>query len=264
MNIHHKNMKNLCRATEAWVQTYLSDLGIVEFGCNFIDLTDNTYLPLTSGYGQYCDFISKKLHHNIAPRIVRGLRYWNPNETLFQVVKSHLRSDRHTSAPTMHGIDWTIKTDRGFEMFCAVGHHALQPHQINALKHWIHVFSYEGAQIKKSKPKALLAIENQPELAEKYINFDQINTSEPFSLQKAKFGALVLTGKEQEYIQMLMLQCPYREIAAKYQVSEVAVRKAIYNIKCKLGHPNMPLPEMFSELNACGVLGACIQTIQQY
>ncbi|MBL6735106.1 MAG: hypothetical protein ISP86_04420 [Shewanellaceae bacterium] len=264
MNIHHKNMKNLCQATEAWIQTHLSDLGIVEFGCNFLDLKDNVYLPMTSGYDQYCDFISKKLHHNLASRIVRGLRFWSPEETVFQVVKSHLRSDAYNPASRMYGIDWTIKTDRGFEMFCAVGHRALQPHQINALKHWMHVFSYEGAQIKKSKPKVLLAIENQPSLAEKHINFDELDASEPFLLQKAKFGALVLTGKEQEYIQLLMLQRPYREIAAKYQVTEVAVRKAIHNIKCKLGRPHMSLPEMFSELNACGVLGACMQIIQQY
>jgi DNA-binding CsgD family transcriptional regulator len=266
MNIHHKNMKYLADVSRAWEKKNLSYLGIDKFSCNFIDLKHNTYLPMNADYPRYCDFIEKKLHHELPSRITPGIRPWNPSELLFQVEEAHYKPEKQTenAHQKLHAIDWTIKNENGFEIFCIVSHLPLQPHQLNAVKHWMHAYSYEGAQIMKYKPKAMLEIENRAALEEKFLNFDELVTQVPVQFQTAKFGDLILTGKEQEYIQHLMLQRPYREIAAKYQVSQVAVRKVIHNIKRKLGCPNMTIPEMFNQLNACGALGACMQSIKNF
>lgn len=269
MHIHHKNMKYLCHSSEAWIKQNLTYLGIEEFSCNFIDLKENTFLPLGSGYGQYCEFIEKKLHHDLASRIAPGIRHWNASEVIFQIEEKHFQAKNTQDIPAnsdqaIQAFDWTIKTENGFEMYCVVSQKPLLQHQLNAVKHWMHAFSYEGAQIKKYKPKAMLEIENREALQEKFLHFDEHVNQVPVQFHKAKFGDLVLTGKEQEYIQHLILQRPYREIAAKYQVTEVAVRKVIHNIKRKLGCPNMSISDMFSKLNACGALGACIQSVKNF
>lgn len=264
MYIHHKNQQYLCNATEVWVRRYLSDLGIDEFGCNFLDLQDNTYLPLGSGYTQYCEFIEKQLHHHMAARIKPGIRHWDPDEVLFKVKASHYppKPDRGGAQPTLHALDWTIKTATGFELFFVVSHQPLQAPQIKGLQHWLRVFSYKGAQVKKYKPKALLEIENRDAVAEKFSNFGQTQTK--LQRQKAKFDTLILTAREQEYIQHLLLHRPYRDMAAYHQVSEITVHKGISNIKRKLGCARMSTPEMMHKLNACGALGACMQGIKRY
>lgn len=266
MYMHHKNMKYLCNATEAWERKHLGYLGIVKLCCNFMDLEHNTYLPLGSGYTQYCEFLEKKLHYDIAARITPGIRHCSPNEVLYQVVESHYlhKTNADDSHQKLHAIDWTIRTETGFEVFLIVSHQPIQPHQMSDLKHWLHAFSYKGAQVKKYKPKALLEIENRDAIMDKYLNFEAQSTEMPVEFQKAKFGTLVLTGKEQAYIQHLMLHRPYQEIAAYFQISEMAVHKSIQNIKRKLGSANMSMPDMFSQLNECGVLESCLQSIQSF
>lgn len=264
MHIHHKNMKYLCNASEAWMRKNLSYLGIEGIGCNIIDLDNNTYLPFGCGYDQYCQFMEKNLHHDMASRVTGGLRFWNEQETLFQVVETHYQPEKIVlnAQQKLKAFDCTFKTDSGFEIFSIVSQHWLQPQQLHVLKHWMHAFAYEGAKMKKYKPKAMLELENREALAAQFFNFDEPIPLIPVQFQKAKFGELVLTGKEQAYIQLMVLQIPYREIAAKYQVSEVAVRKVIHNIKRKLGCSNMTIPEMFRQLNEYGALGACMQSIK--
>jgi hypothetical protein len=256
MHIHYKNIKSIAENTKTWVDNHLSHLGIDIFGCNVIDLKDNTYLPMACHYDLYCEYIEKKHHLNMASRLQHGLRYWSAADPLYQ-----LECQFRAPEAKLHMLDWTLKTKHGFEMYVIVGHHELQLQHFYQLKHWIHAFSYQALQVKKYKPKALLELENRDVLLEKHLSFDDEPKAEPFVFQKARFGDLVLTGKEQAYIQHLVLKRPYKDIAAGYQVSEMAVHKAIYNIKCKLGSPTMTLPDMLAQLNACGVLGACMQTV---
>lgn len=256
MHIHYKNMKYIADHTKTWVDQHLGHLGIDMFGCNVIDLKENTYLPMACHYELYCEYIEKKHHLNMAERIQHGLRHWSAADPLYQLEHQFRESDAK-----LHMLDWTLKTEHGFELYFIIGHKLLQPHHIYELKHWLHAFSYQASQIKKYKPKALLELENRDALLEKKLCLDDMPTAESFGFQKAQFGQLVLTGKEQAYIQHMAFQRPYKEIAARYQVSEVAVRKVIYNIKCKLGSPTMTLSEMFSRLHACGALSVCMQAV---
>ncbi|MBL6735240.1 MAG: hypothetical protein ISP86_05115, partial [Shewanellaceae bacterium] len=220
MHIHHKNMKYLCHSSEAWMRKNLSYLGIEGIGCNMIDLEKNTYFPFGCGYDQYCQFMEKKLDRDMASRVTAGLRFWDEQETLFQVVETHYLPQKVPFAPkqALKAFDCTLKTASGFEIFSIVSQQWIQPPQLNALQHWMHAFAYEGAQMKKHKPKAVLELENREALTAQFLNFDESTTDLPVQFQKAKFGDLVLTGKEQAYIQLMVLQLPYREIATKYQV----------------------------------------------
>jgi DNA-binding CsgD family transcriptional regulator len=203
------------------------------------------------------------LHRGLHPGYGIGIRYWDTGETLYDIEQAHYQTESASEglSPTPHAFDWTMKTDTGFEIFCVVSHQPLQPSQMQALKHWMHVFSYQGAQIKKYKPKAMLELQNRDALEAKFLNFDDRTLPKPIQFQKAKFDELILTGREQAYIQHLILQRPYKDIAAIYQVSEAAVHKAVFNIKHKLGCGTMNLTEMFDKLNHCGALSACMQSI---
>jgi hypothetical protein len=256
MQIHYKNMKYIADHTKTWVDKHLGHLGIDMFGCNVIDFKHNTYLPMPRNYDLYCEFIEKKHHLQMASRVQHGLRHWSMADPLYQ-----LECQFRAPGTKLHMLDWTLKTENGFELFFINSRQPLQPQHIYELKQKMHVFSYQVSQLKKYKPKALLELENRDALLEKYLSFDDVLTPQPFDFQKARFGDLVLTGKEQAYIQHMVFQRPYKEIAARYQVSEVAVRKVIYNIKCKLGSPTMSLSEMFTRLHACGALGACMQAV---
>lgn len=175
MSIHHQNMQYLCSATEAWIRQHLSILGIAEFGCNFLDLKQNTFLPLGSNYQQYCIFMNNQLHLNMAARITSGFRPWDASEALLQIKQAHCQvqvqpqSGLEPSQPTLYAMDWTIKTDVGFELFCIIGHRPLQPQDITTLQYWMQAFSKAGAEIKQAKPKALLELENRQALLQKFV-----------------------------------------------------------------------------------------------
>lgn len=259
MNVHYKNIKHLSQSTMNWIQANLSHLGVDKFSCNFIDLKHNTYLPLGCHYELYCEFIEKKHHLNMASRIIPGLRRWNTNEALFQLEQKYRIPNEQ-----FHIVDWALKTQNGFELYCIMSHQELRLKELEAIKQWMHVFSYQGAQVSKYKPKALLHLENRAALTEKYHNFDSMQTESEFAYQKAKFDDLILTGKEQEYIEHLVMHRTHKEIANLYQVTETAVRNVIGNIKRKLGSENMSTSRMFNLLNDCGALASCMHSVRLF
>lgn len=258
MRIHHKNMQYICNTSTKWISQNLSYLGIDKFSCNVIDLKRNTYLPAACRYHEYCEFMEKKHHLNMAARISPGIRHWHNSELLYQFEQGFRDPEE-----IVHIMDWTVKTNTGFELFCVMSRRLLVPQELNALKQWLHVFSYHCTQLQKQKPRAVLELENREALLEQYLSYDEAQAPMPIVYQKARFDDLVLTGKEQAYIQHMILQRTYKEIAALYQVTEVSVRKVITNIKSKLGCPSMSISEMFTKLNSCGALGACMQVIHQ-
>jgi DNA-binding CsgD family transcriptional regulator len=260
MNVHYKNVKQLCATTQSWIQTNLSHLGIDSFGCNFIDLKQGTYLPLGNDYKLYCQYIEKKHHLDMASRIQSSVRVWNQSEPLYQF-NSAVRGD----GKPFHIIDWTIKTDVGFELFVVITHRPLSAEQMIEVKQWMNVFSYHGAHVKKYKPKALIDLEGHDALSEKYETFHLNTTKEQqFKYQKAKFNQVVLTGKEQTYVEHLVMHRTHKEIAARHQVTETAVRHVICNIKRKLGSENMSTTQMFALLNDCGALAACMNAVRHF
>jgi DNA-binding CsgD family transcriptional regulator len=74
----------------------------------------------------------------------------------------------------------------------------------------------------------------------------------PRLYQKGCFGGLMLTAKEQCYLDYLALGLTYRDIAKKHGVTEVAVRKVYWNIKRKLNEPNLPSSQLLSRLHRHG------------
>jgi DNA-binding CsgD family transcriptional regulator len=251
--IHDKNMKYISANTQAWVDKHLAHFGILLFGGNVIDLKHNTYLPAPGHYGLYCEYMEKKHHLHMAARLQPGFRHWSMAEPLYQL-------GLQVSAPnqTLHVFDWTLKTEHGFELFYVMSYRLLQPQHLFELRQWLNVYSAQVAEVIKYKPKAVLELENGEALLDKHQNFGAEQIPPPFAPQAAQFGDLVLTGKEQTYLKHVLLQQPYSDIAARYQVREVAVRNVIYDIKRKLGAPTMPMSEMFAQLQTRGAIAACL------
>jgi DNA-binding CsgD family transcriptional regulator len=71
---------------------------------------------------------------------------------------------------------------------------------------------------------------------------------------KVNFGDLVLTAKEQLYIEFIIFNIAHKEIAHRQDVSETSVRKLLSNIKRKLENESMSNSTLLPELRRRGVL----------
>jgi DNA-binding CsgD family transcriptional regulator len=268
--IHHKNMRYLCESTTDWVEKNLSQFGIFDFGCNFLNINDNSYLPLVSDYHLYCEYMDQNLHLQMLDRLHLGINQWNKNPTLLQSyddtqikLNAQLSRDYEPSKNTYH-IDWVMKTKSGFQVFYCIGHRSLDANDLLKIKQYLHIHAYEASKIKKYKPKALIDLPTSEEITARFHAIASHENGEPIRYQKAEFDGVILTGKEQEYIEHLVFHRTHKDIAQRYQVTETAVRHIICNIKRKLGNENMPTTTMFALLNETGALAACMGSVRQY
>lgn len=72
--------------------------------------------------------------------------------------------------------------------------------------------------------------------------------------KKSQFGHVILTAKELKYVEYMMLNYTYKEIACMQGCSITAVRKKYANIKKKLGNTTMSSSALMIELKNLGVL----------
>ena len=102
----------------------------------------------------------------------------------------------------------------------------------------------------KSKPNVLLdfrGVERIPDLSK----FDM---PQDIQYEKSNFKGVILTAKEQLYIEYLLFNLSHKEIAHKQGCSQTAVRQIFINIKRKLGCIHMPTSTLVRKLNEHGVL----------
>ena len=264
MKIHHKNMKQVFADTQQWVKKNLEPLGIYEFSCNYLDIENQTFMPIGTNYPLYCAYMEKEHHLNVASRLKSGPNLWGNNQELSNLYRNVMDLSPDEK---FYKLDWPIKTNVGYELFVLTSATPLKHQELKLIRQKMHTFSYEANKIRKQKSNILLELQSIDEIREQYYNASELRTNRCIEKElsqyfKSSFGNITLTAKEQLYIEHLMFNMTHKEIAYKHKCSEMAVRKIIMNIKRKIGHEGMSTSKMFQRLNELSVLAVCTQAIQ--
>jgi DNA-binding CsgD family transcriptional regulator len=246
MNIHHKNMKQLAQDIEQWGQRYLSEYGVFEVNYTRFDTVKKTWMVMPSMYDWYCKFMEQDLDLHIAPRLIPGWRFWESEDLTFQNYQKFLNK-KDVSNPNKCQI--VSEIPYGFEMLAVSSYQRLTKHEQIPLERALRNLSYHASCVLKMKPNLLLDFRGAESIpSAKYI----VQTEIPY--QKSNFKGLILTAKEQLYIEYMLFNLTYKEIAYQQRCSETAVRKVVFNIKRKLGCEHLPVSKLLIKLNEYGVL----------
>ncbi len=254
MNIHHKNMKQVSQEMQSWTKSNLTYLGIYECNYAHFDLNEASWAGIPMYYDWYCEYMEQGLDLSLASRLSQGTRYWDQTTQLYQKY-NHFINTIDTHSP--HRLDVITKTDDGFEMLTVSSDHLLTPSEHLQVEKALRVLSHQARYITKNKPNLTMDLRCVNEL--KNIEFEKEGPCYS-QYEKSKFGDVILTSKEQKYIEYMIFNKTQKEIAYLHSCSETAVRKVITNIKRKLGHEFMPNSQMMDLLGQIGVLSICSQS----
>ncbi len=252
MNIHHKNMKQISQDMEHSVVSKLSHCGISECNYSYYNIDSNTFMAIPSSYDWHCQYMEQDLDLSVSSRLNTGLHYWNTEETLYQLYKKYKGESDFTK------LDFVIKTDFGFEMMSVTSLKGFDMNDLTNIKSYFHHVSYHANKILKEKPNMVLELRDLKNVKDKYNSVTGHNISQ-YEYIKSKFNDVILTAKEQKYIEYSMHCLTHKEISFKEMCSEAAVRKVITNIKRKLGNESMPASKMLKLLKEKNALSVCSQ-----
>ncbi len=248
MNIHHKNMKQVSRDMQSWIQSSLSSFGIFECGYHNINIKDKTLLPIPTMYNWYCEYLERGLDLHTPTRIKNADKYWNSQDSLFQAYDKHVPEDERN---TLHKIDLVSKFDHGYELFSVGSYKPLSRESHIAIHKCFKEVSYQANKIKKKKPNILLDLRAIDEFKSLHETNQLLTNTE---YKKSNFNGVILTPKELQYIEYLVFNLNHKEIAYRHQCSQTAVRKVLCNIKRKMGNSYMPTSHLLLKMNEIGVL----------
>lgn len=165
MNIQHLNMKYICERNHQWMTQHMAHLGVFDFGCSYIDFRRELYLPVPSDHKMYCVYLESKLHLRLEERLKVGLHVWKANSCLNQTYyKLKMLPPEQRGFP----IDWTVKTEHGFNHYYFVTHQPLQAHQTRELALRMRQHAEAVEVLKNYKAKALIEIPSYENLQQRF------------------------------------------------------------------------------------------------
>lgn len=252
-NIHLKNMNLFSKYLEAWRLSKVDNL-TSEIGYMYFDIQKNRYLGSSSNLAWRYEFHEKDLDVS-GVNLLREGCFILPNNSVIKSAYNKLENTQATSYKTL----FCRRDEFGFELFGIVTEQELSNIDQIIMHKKLFNLSYEISRWVKHK-KSIFTDIKAYELARN--QFDQSYGVSEIQYDKSKFrGNLILTTKEQQYIEYLLFNLTQKEIAYKHGVSETAVRKVILNIKRKLGYEYMSHTTMMIKLKELGVLGIYAQAL---
>lgn len=256
MKIHHKNMKQVSSDMQGWVQSNLSHLGVYEGVFCHIDLNEQTLMTIPTFYNWHCQYMEQDLDLEIASRLNVGTNYWNQSSRMFNSYKNFLGNADFYKA------DFVVKTNTGFELFAVASRNPFACKDYITINHYFRSLSYSASKIRKAQPNIGVDLRAYQQVKTRFMENNPL-TQKAIDLPyaKSKFGDLILTAKEQQYVEYILFNLTHKEIAHKQDCSETAVRHVISNIKRKLGNEFMPSSHMLAALKEKGVLEVCAKSI---
>ena len=250
-NIHHKNLQKISTYLDSWLRAHLAGLGVIEVGYSYYNLKKNHYLVASSNNPWRDQFVELELERALIPLLQAGTLLL-PELSPIQQAYQHYGLYGSKTLFVFHHTD-------GFEVFGVTTLQDLSPRQYPFIKRALSNLSYELYRYKKPKASLYTRIRD---LEHVQAQHRQHTPPAPIHYQKARFnGEIILTAKEQQYIEYILFNLTHKEIAYKHRCSEVAVRKILINIKRKLGEATMPTSHMMRELKKRGVLALLSETL---
>ena len=255
MKVHHKNVLQASQDMQQWVDSNLQHLGIYECHYCYYDLENYKWMTIPAIYSWYCEYLEKNFDRLISSRLKKGLNYWSPSDLVYQ---NYQKFVQQFNVQTPHKCDLVMPTEKGFEMLVVGVDHPLSKLEQTQLEKFLKYLSYEAHGIIKNKSNILLDL--NMESAQNCELPEQPSGKLYSNYQRSKFGNIILTAKELQYIEHLMFNFTRKEIAHEHDCTETAVRRIVANIKSKLGAEFMSTSDMFKRLNKLGVLNICSQS----
>tara|TARA_B100001094_G_scaffold235595_1_gene230636 strand:+ start:1215 stop:1958 length:744 start_codon:yes stop_codon:yes gene_type:complete len=238
---------------EDWRQSKVDHL-TSEVGYMYFDIQKNKYLGSSSNLAWRSEFHEKDLD-------ISGINLLNegcfilPNNSVIKSAYNNLEQTQPDSYKTL----FCRRDNFGFELFGVVTQKELSNIDQIFMNKSLFNLSYKVSRWVKNKTSIFTDIKAY-DLAKN--KFDQCSGAPEIVYDKSKFrGNLILTTKEQQYIEYLLFNFTKKDIAYKHQCSETAVSNVITNIKRKLGYENMATPMMMIKLKELGVLGIYAQAL---
>ena len=258
MKIHHKNMKQVSLDMQQWVQSNLAHLGIFECGYANYNFVEQSFLPIPMHHEWYCQYMEQDLDLLTATRVAQASKYWDMQNTIHKKYNDFIEQRMKKN---FYKIDFIQKNADSYELLTVGTERPFSPQEyLEIQKHFRHI-SYQADQIRKQKSHVLSELRPWRELKNLHQEKSVIDTASEY--EKAKFDDITLTAKEQLYIEYLMMNKTHKEIAFNHEVSDVAVRNVLRNIKRKLGNDYMSTSLMFKRLKSKGVLSVCSQSFSR-
>jgi DNA-binding CsgD family transcriptional regulator len=257
MNIHHKNMQKIAQDMQNWVASNLSHLQVLECAYGHYDINHGTFMAMPMIHSWYCEYLEKGLDLRVAERLKSKINFWSENDKLYNNYQKHIKD--HYTSRDFYKFDIVNTVPEGFEMLAIGVHKKLSSEELIELQRAFRVLSYFAFQVRKRYRNCAIELRAFDAVKQLFEN-QGIEPTDGALIDvyaKAKFGNVILTCKEQQYIEHLLFNLTYQEIAYKHCCSVIAVRKIYYNIKKKLGNEYMSSSMMLNQLNQLGVLSLC-------
>lgn len=248
-----KNEQQIHTKMAQWCASGLLEYGVTETGFLRYDIKKNQYIGNSTNCLWRDEFHEQALEATGVHLLKEGC-FILPQNSVIKEAYNGL-----TETPESYKTLFVLRDEAVFTVFGVVTDQLLGMPAQAAVNRKIHQLSFELERFLKGKTTdAIYQDIPQWHLAQEMLLL-ATDVADPTEIiyDKAKFsGNLILTGKEQKYIECLILGMTHRQIAQTYQVSETAVSGVIKNIRRKLNmQEGLSHFEMMLALKERGVLG---------
>lgn len=243
--LHEKQVKQLSELLTSWMEQELACFGVFECAYSDYDVIRSVVLTVSTNNSWRAQFYERDLDLYIEPFFKIGFEI-APEKSQMKLTYNELYDKRTFK------INLVSAYTAGFFVFGLTTYRLLNSQEQGAIAVKFHQLCYKIQQWTKQKKHVYREIRVLDAVkAQHHLQYTSLVTEHQ---PKSQFDDIALTAKELLYIEELMMNCTYKEIAYNYQRSETSVRGVLANIKRKLGHETMSNSHMMKLLRAKGVL----------
>ncbi len=248
-------MKQVSQDMQSWVNSNLSSLQVLECAYGHYDIEKGTFMAIPMIQSWYYEYLEKGLDLLVADRLKSKMNYWSHSDQVYSNYHKHIR--KNYTDKFFYKFDLVNKIPEGYELLAIGVHKKLSNCELLELQRAFRVISYQASQIRKRYPNSCIELRAYEAVHDLFHIENKEKENMISQYEKSKFGDIILTPKEQQYIEYTLFNLTHKEISYKHNCSQTAVRKVISNIKRKLGNEYMPTSSMLIKLNEIGALGLC-------
>lgn len=241
------NHQVLSSFLQSWLNNHLANTSVIELGYSLYDIEKNRYLLISTNTAWRNQFLSHGLDKTIICLLQSDIFLLSSQSPIKQLYNQY---HDESSCKTM----FVFRCVTGFEIFEVTTPRELSYCDQSTVRLLLLNLSYKLNNFIADKINTPIYSKiNHIDLVKAQYAQQPIYDMKPYSWALFQ-GDLVLTTKEQSFIEHLILNMTQKEIASRLQCSVKTVRKKQVSIKRKLGDSSMTTSAMMIELRKRGIL----------